>query len=169
MTMTRKTISLFALACLTVIITGPFGAFMAYQKAQPPGTFIHKVIEPGDSFSPTSASRTVAVWAIPSDVQVDAVNCTLDGEQIQLDQERSVTDINGTEAVLLFTNRGDYSVFDRVVCTGGGIEEIRMSARLSESNSRIMMGMSLGAIPIMAAFGYFLFKRGYRWPLDKSE
>lgn len=157
--MTKKTVSLFALACVAFIITGPIAAWTAYKLAQPPGTFSNQVINPGEAFSPTRSSRTVEVWGTPADLDIQGVQCQLKDESIKLDTERNTTDIKGTKAVLLFVNDGDYTVFDRISCEGGGLEQIYMSTRLSMDKARIIIIASLVAAPLAGGFGIVLFRR----------
>lgn len=157
--MTKKTVSLFALACMTFIVVGPFGAWMVYKQAQPPGWFSNEVINPGDTFSPTSASRTVAVWGTPATLDIQEVQCTLEDEPIKLDKERTTTDIKGAEAVLLFTNDGNYTVFDRISCEGGGLAQIHMSNRFPMDKARKIIIALLVATPIVGGFGVVLFRR----------
>lgn len=155
--MTKKTVSLFALACMTFIITGPFAAWTAYKLAQPPGTFSDQVINPGETFSQTRASKTLAVWGTPASLDIQEVECKLEDESIKLEKDRITTEIKGTEAVLLFD--GNYTVFDRISCQGGGLEQIHLSNRFPMDKARKIIIASLVATPLLGGFGIFLFRR----------
>lgn len=155
--MTKKTVSLFALSCMLFIIVGPFGAWMVYKQAQPPGQFSNQVINPGETFSSTRPSKTVAVWGTPANLDIQGVQCKLEDEPIKLEKERTTTDIKGTETVLLFD--GDYTVFDRISCEGGGLEQIHMSTRFPMDKARTFMTALLVATPIVGGFGIVLFRR----------
>ncbi|MCJ7843544.1 hypothetical protein MUB24_22245 [Lederbergia sp. NSJ-179] len=155
--MTRKVALLLAIACMTFIIIGPFAAWMTYKLAQPPGTFTNQVISPGETFFQTKAAKTLAVWGTPANLDIQAVQCKLDDELVMLEKERTITDIKGAKAVLLFD--GDYTVFDRISCEGGGLEQIHLSNRFPMDKARKIIITSLVATPLLVGFGIFLFRR----------
>lgn len=155
--MLKKTVTLFSLACITFIITGPFTAWMIYKQAQPPGTFSNQVIKPGKTFSQTKAAKTLAVWGTPASLDIEGVQCKLNDQLITLEKELMTVDIEGNEAVLLFA--GDYTGFDRISCEGGGLEQIHLSNRYPMDKAQKMIIVSLVATPLVGGFGIFLFRR----------
>ena len=155
--MTQKTISLFALSCMLFIIIGPLAALTAYLLAQSPGTFANQAIEPGETFSQKKAARTLEVWGTPASLDIQGVQCVSGDQPIKLENERTTVNMKGTEAVLLF--HGNYSVFDRISCTGGGLEQIHLSDRYPMDKARTIIISSLVATPIVGGFGIFLFRR----------
>lgn len=163
--MTRKAVSLFAIACMTFIITGPFAAWIVYKLAQPPGTFSNQVIHPGETFSQTKAGKTLAVWGAPASLEIQEVQCRVDDRPIKLKKERTTTDNKGNEVILLFD--GNYTVFDRVSCEGGGLEEIHLSNRFPIDRARKIMIGSLVATPLVGGLGIVLFKRTRSFKKDR--
>ncbi|RWR12622.1 hypothetical protein QNH23_16385 [Siminovitchia fortis] len=155
--MIKKTATLFSLACITFFITGPFASWMIYKKAQSPGTFSNQVIKPGETFSQMKAGKTLEVWGAPASLDIQGVQCKSGDELIELEKERTAIDIKGKEAVLLFD--GDYTVFDRISCEGGGLEEIYLSNRFPMDKARKIIISLLVTTPLVGGFGIFLFRR----------
>lgn len=158
--MTKKTVSLFAISCMLFIIVGPFAALTTYLLAQSPGTFSDQAIKPGETFSQNKAARTLEVWGTPASLDLQGVQCKLGDKSIKLENEWTAVDIKGTEAILLF--QGNYTVFDRISCAGGGLEQIHLSDRFPMDKARIIIILSLVATPIAGGFGIFLFRRASR-------
>lgn len=155
--MTKKTISLFAVSCMLVIIVGPLAALTAYQLAQSPGTFANRAIEPGEIFSQNKAAKTLEVWGTPASLDRQGVQCVSGDQPIELENARTTVDIKGTEAVLLF--QGNYTVFDRISCAGGGLEQIHLSNKFPMDRARTIIIAALVATPIVGGYGIFLFRR----------
>lgn len=155
--MTKRMVSLFALACMTFIIIGPFAAWTVYKLAQPPGTFSNQVIHPGETFSQTKAGKTLAVWGTPASLDVQDVQCKIGDRAIKLKKERTAIDIKGNEAILLFD--GNYTLFDRISCEGDGLEKIHLSNRFPMDKAQKIMIVLLVATPLAGGLGIILFRR----------
>ncbi|RLV54656.1 hypothetical protein D9V41_15155 [Aeromicrobium phragmitis] len=158
----HRTVSLFAIACLSALVVGPFAAWMAHERGSMPGSFAAERYRAGEEFRVSEPGRSVAVWALPADTDRSAVRCTSNDEPRELAETRT-TQIDGESAVLLLDD--EFLSLEKLVCTGGGLSTIAVSSRLAESTSRTMTIGALVAAPVLVVVGLALRRRGFRWPV----